>query len=167
MVRGYWSVCFNHGISCGENAGIRQAELVCGPLQSTMRKLLGRPGNPVCPLSSDCPQLASSPPHCWCAEATLPGTLFGGLALHVSLNCWCDRHRGTTPLAMANTQVETKKNVSENTMIRSHLLVPLPAWAAPGALYLQFHRILLLDSPLSLTTSRRQGLSVSYTINCL
>lgn len=52
--------------------------------------------------------------------------------------------------AMASTQVETKKNVSENTMIRSHLPVTLPAWAAPRALYLQFHRVIVLDSPLSL-----------------
>lgn len=52
--------------------------------------------------------------------------------------------RGTEvphPWATASTRAETKKNMAENTMImiRSHLLLPLPAWATPGALYLQFH----------------------------
>jgi hypothetical protein len=55
----------------------------------------------------------------------------------LTLFCSSERHRGTTPLAMASTWVETKKTVSENTMIRSHLF-SLPAWATPGALYLQF-----------------------------
>lgn len=70
------------------------------------------------------------------------------------------RVRGTEVL-YHRQWVETKKNVSENTMIRSHLLSPLPARATPGALYLQFHRVTLPDLTLSLNASKKQGLCLT------
>lgn len=97
--------CFNQvlmGFLVGSRMLGSEAEVVCEPFQSTMRKPFRRTGSPGYSQSSDSPQLPPplSTPLLVCRthSVTMSVTPFGGLALHVSLHCSCKRHRGTTPL---------------------------------------------------------------------